>query len=149
VTQAVSGTDIFVGHGPGPDTTFGAMFGAIDHQFDTISQTFATTPGAHYDLSFFYEVLFTDQMADNHFVVLFNGVNIFDNLNANPGYVTFTFNNLLATGSSTTLEFEGFNSPWYDFLDDVSVTVPDAGSTLPLLSFALFGVAVLRRKLRC
>ena len=25
----------------------------------------------------------------------------------------------------------------------------DAGSTLPLLSFALLGVAVLRRKLRC
>ena len=27
--------------------------------------------------------------------------------------------------------------------------VPDAGSTLPLLGFALAGVAVLRRKLRC
>jgi hypothetical protein len=80
---------------------------------------------------------------------LFKGVNIFDNLNANPGYVTYTFDNLLATGSSTTLEFEGFNTPWFDFLDNVSVTVPDAGSTLPLLSFALLGVAVLRRKLRC
>jgi hypothetical protein len=37
-------------------------------------------------------------------------------------------------------------------LDDVSVNpagVPDAGSTRPLLSFALRGVAVLRRKLRC
>jgi VPDSG-CTERM motif len=156
VTNAANGSGIFVDHGffPNPDTTFGAYFGATDHQFDTISQTFATTPGAHYDLSFFYEVLFTDQMADNHFVVLFNGVNIFDNLNANPGYVTFTFNNLLATGSSTTLEFEGFNTPWYDFLDDVSVNpsvegVPDAGSTLPLLGFALLGVAALRRKLRC
>jgi hypothetical protein len=109
-------------------------------------------PGASYNLSFFYQVVNTDQMADNHFVVLFNGVNIFDNLNANPGWGTFTFNNLLATGSSTTLEFEGFNTPWYDFLDDVSVnvaSVPDAGSTLPLLSFALLGVAVLRRKLRC
>jgi VPDSG-CTERM motif len=29
------------------------------------------------------------------------------------------------------------------------VDAPDAGSTLPLLSFALLGVAVLRRKLRC
>jgi len=28
-------------------------------------------------------------------------------------------------------------------------SVPDAGSTLPLLSFALLGLAVLRRKLRC
>jgi VPDSG-CTERM motif len=36
------------------------------------------------------------------------------------------------------------------FLDDVSVTpvgVPDAGSTLPLLGFALLAVAALRRKL--
>jgi hypothetical protein len=29
------------------------------------------------------------------------------------------------------------------------VSVPDAGSTLSLLSFALLGVAVLQRKLRC
>jgi hypothetical protein len=49
----------------------------------------------------------------------------------------------------TTLEFDGRNAPWFDYLDDVSVTVPDAGSTLPLLSFALLGVAMLRRKLRC
>ena len=83
-------------------------------------------------------------------MVLFNGVNIVDNLNANPGWVTFTFNNLLATGSSTTLEFEGFNTPAYDFLDDVSVVgVPDAGSTLSLLSFASLGLVALRRKLRC
>jgi hypothetical protein len=30
-----------------------------------------------------------------------------------------------------------------------AVPTPDSGSTLPLLSFALLGVAVLRRKLRC
>ncbi len=40
------------------------------------------------------------------------------------------------------------------FLDDVSVNpagvgVPDAGSTLPLLSFASLGLVALRRKLRC
>jgi VPDSG-CTERM motif len=48
------------------------------------------------------------------------------------------------------LEFEGFNTPAYDFLDDVSVVgVPDAGSTLSLLSFASLGLVALRRKLRC
>jgi VPDSG-CTERM motif len=154
VTNAASGSHIFVDHGfiPNPDTTFGAYFGATAHQFDTISQTFATTPGAHYSLSFFYEVLFTERLADNHFVVLLNGVNIFDNLNSNPGYLTFTLNDFLATDSSTTLVFEGFNTPWYDFLDDVSVnpaSVPDAGSTLPLLGLASLGLVALRRKLRC
>jgi hypothetical protein len=153
VTPAASGSLLFVEHGFGPDTTFGAFFGATDHQFDTISQSFATTPGARYNLSFFYQVTNTDLIADNHFVVLFNGVNIFDNLDANPGYGTFTFNNLLATSSLTTLEFEGYNTPAFDFLDDVSVNrvagVPDAGSTLPLLGFALAGLGILRRKLRC
>jgi hypothetical protein len=42
------------------------------------------------------------------------------------------------------------NLPGFDFLDDVSVVgVPDAGSTLSLLSFASLGLVALRRKLRC
>ena len=153
VTGAASGSFILINQGPGPDTTFGAIFAATDHQFDTISQTFATTPGARYDLSFFYQVSNSGQ-PDNHFVVLFDGVNIYDNLDAISGYGTFPFNNLLATGSSTTLEFRGFNSPSFDFLDDISVNpsgvgVPDAGSTLSLLGFASLGLVALRRKLRC
>ena len=46
VTPAASGSNIFVDHGPGPDTTFGAFFGATGTSSDTISQTFATTSGA-------------------------------------------------------------------------------------------------------
>jgi len=109
VTPAANGSNILVAAGIAPNTTQVAIFGAVD-QFDMISQTFATTPGAHYALSFFYQVE-SGPNGNNHFVVLFNGVNIYDNLNANPGYGTITFNNLLATGSSTTLEFEGFQCP--------------------------------------
>ena len=148
MTPAANGSNIFVAAGIAPNTTQVGVFGAVD-QFDTISQTFATTPGAHYNLTFFYQVE-SGPYVNNHFVVLFNGVNTYDNLNANPGYGTFTFNSLLATGSSTTLEFEGFNAPSFDYLDNVSVTpagVPDSGSTVSLLSFALLGVAVLQRKL--
>jgi hypothetical protein len=36
-----------------------------------------------------------------------------------------------------------------EFFTRIDAAVPDAGSTLPLLGFALAGVAVLRRKLRC
>jgi len=54
---------------------------------------------------------------------------------------------------ATQLQFQ-FSSIFGNvfYLDDISVTtagVPDAGSTVSLLGLALFGVAVLRRKLRC
>jgi hypothetical protein len=75
VTHAPSGSNIFVDHGPGmpgPDNTFGAFFGATGSAFDSISQTFATTPGAFYTLSFFYQVtnLGTPISANNGFDVL-------------------------------------------------------------------------------
>jgi VPDSG-CTERM motif len=156
-----SETNISVGNtfnGEGPDHTQVARFGATGTNFDRISQTFATTAGAFYTLTFFYQVGNPGQPlppANNGFDVLWNGVSIdpvlFPQFDVNPGYITpagasFT---LQATSDMTTLEFDGRNAPWFDYLDDVSVTVPDAGSTLPLLSFALLGMAALRRKLRC
>jgi hypothetical protein len=154
-----SETNITVGttfNGEGPDHTQVARFGATGTNFDRISQTFATTPGAFYRLTFFYQVGFTQAQANNGFDVLWNGNSIdpflFPQFNVNPGYITPAAENFIlqATSALTTLEFDGRNAPWYDYLDDVSVTqVPDAGSTLPLLGFALLGVAVLRRKLRC
>jgi len=137
-----------------PDTTQVARFGGS--AFDTISQTFATTVGAFYTLTFFYQVG-TSEGVQNAFDVLWNGTSVgspFPNLNANPGFGTFTYT-LQATGVLTTLEFKGRNSGGgggFDFLDDVSVelaTVPDSGSTLSLLGFASLGLAALRRKLSC
>jgi hypothetical protein len=69
-------TDLFVANGPGPDTTNVAYFGAIGTNFDRISQTFATTAGAFYTLTFFYQVGNTQQQAFNGFDVLWNGVSI-------------------------------------------------------------------------
>lgn len=110
--------------GPVPPAhdTLGAFFGATGPDFDSISQTFATTPGAFYDLSFFYQVVEPGSPPNNGFRVLFNNVVVFENLNAISGFGTFTFNNLLATGSVTTLEFQGRNVLSFDYLDDVSVT---------------------------
>ncbi len=59
---------------------------------------------------------------NNGFRVLFNNVVVFENLNAISGFGTFTFNNLQATGSVTTLEFQGRNVLNFDYLNDVSVT---------------------------
>ena len=127
VTPAPSGSNIFVDHGPGPDTTFGAFFGARGSDFDRISQAFATTPGAFYTLTFFYQVtnLGTPIPANNGFDVLWNGVSIggglFPQFDVNPGFGPFTFL-LQATSALTTLEFDGRSAHSFDFLDDVSVT---------------------------
>src|SRR5215813_11573939 len=127
VTLAPSGSNLSVGFGPGPDTTLGAFFGATGAAFDSISQTFATTPGAFYTLTFFYQVtnLGTPIPANNEFDVLWNGVSIggglFPQFDVNPGFIAPTFH-LQATSALTTLQFNGRNAPSFDFLDDVSVT---------------------------
>jgi hypothetical protein len=107
-----------------PTDTLGAFFGATGADFDSISQTFVTTPGAFYDLSFFYQVVEPGSPPNNGFRVLFNNVVVFENLNAISGFGTFTFNHLQATGSTTTLEFQGRNVLGFDYLDDVLVAGP-------------------------
>ena len=150
VTPASTGSFFGVLRVPPPHGTFGAFFGATDVGFDSISQTFVTTPGAFYNLSFFYQVVEPASPPNNGFRVLFNGVVVFQNLNAITGFSSFSFDHLQATGTTTTVEFQGRNVLGVDYLDDVSVTgVPDAGSTLPMLSFASLGLVALRRKLRC
>jgi hypothetical protein len=68
--------------------TLGAFFGASGPDFDSISQTFATTPGAFYDLSFFYQVVEPGSPPNNGFRVLFNNIVIFENFNAISGFGT-------------------------------------------------------------
>src|SRR6266436_7082644 len=121
-TPAPIGSNFGVGPVPPAHDTLGAFFGAFEADFDSISQTFVTTPGTFYDLSFFYQVVEPGSPPNNGFRVLFNNVVVFENLNAISGFGTFTFNNLLATGGVTTVEFQGRNVSNFDYLDDVSVT---------------------------
>ena len=134
-TPAPIGSFFGVGPVPPPHDTLGAFFGATDVDFDSISQTFVTTPGAFYDLSFFYEVVEPGSPPDNGMRVLFNGVLVFENLNAISGFGTFTFTHLQATGSTTTVEFQGRNVRNFDFIDDVSVT-GSAGCDPQVVSFS-------------
>jgi len=90
--------------------------------FDSISQTVVTTPGAFYNLSFFYQIVEPNSPPNNGLRVLFNGVVVYENLNSISGFSTFTFTHLQATGSTTTVEFQGRNVAGSDYLDDVSVT---------------------------
>jgi hypothetical protein len=120
-TPAPVGSFFGVGPVPPAHDTLGAFFAATGPDFDSISQTFVTTPGALYDLSFFYQVVEPGSPPDNGMRVLFNGVLVFENLNAISGFGTFTFTQLQATGSTTTVEFQGRNVRNADFIDDVSV----------------------------
>jgi len=127
-TPAPVGSDFGVGPVPPAHDTLGAFFGATGADFDSISQTFVTTPGATYHLTFFYEIVEPGSPPNNGFRVLFNGVVIFENLNAISGFSPFSFPNLVATGSTTTLEFQGRNVLGFDYLDDVDPTPTPAAN---------------------
>jgi len=101
---------------------------------------------------------FSFEPFSNSFTVTWGGVPIFG-LFSQPsfGYTEYTFN-VTATSASTALQFDFFDinlsegDAW--LLDDVSVNpagvgVPDGGSTVSLLGFALLGLTAVRRKLRC
>jgi hypothetical protein len=121
-TPAPVGSDFGVGPVPPAHDTLGAFFSADGSDFDSISQTFVTTPGAFYNLIFFYQVVEPNSPPNNGLRVLFNGAVVYENLNAISGFGTFTFTHLQATGSTTTVEFQGRNVAGSDYLDDVSVT---------------------------
>src|SRR4029453_15115389 len=116
----------------------------------SLAQTLATTPGATYTVDFWVATI----GAASTMSVEWGGTTVFSHLfPSDSSYTEVTFN-VTASTASTDLAFifGGTQNLW--FFDDVSVNpagvgVPDAGSTLPLLGFALLGLAALRRKLSC
>jgi hypothetical protein len=110
----------------------------------SLSQTFATTPGAFYDVSFWlaHDVTIAP---NNVFTVFFGGVPLLNLNNAGTfGYNNFTFTNLQATGTTTTLEFRFRDNDDFFRLDDVSV-VPEPSTTALLAAAAVLTFATLRR----
>lgn len=97
--------------------TYGLHTGPVTTE-GYISQTFATTPGDHYDVRWW---LFNEgATADNHFSATFGSTTIANDTNLATG----TFWNFLrgaqATSTSTTLTFGFRNNPSYFRFDDVS-----------------------------
>ena len=131
--------------------TFAARFAASGSALDALSQTFATTIGVTYDLTFWLRNN-SAAVPSNEFRVTFGGVVVQDLINT-PflDYTPFTFS-VLATSSSMTLEFAGRNGAGYFALDDISVEagsaagVPDTGSTALLLGAALMGLIFFQRR---
>lgn len=99
--------------------TFGAFLGPIGSD-GILSQTFATTPGKMYVVSWW---LLSDGGIPNDFSASWGGQPIAPtqtNIAASP-YTLFSFPEV-AAGSSTTLQFAFRNDPGFLGLDDVAVT---------------------------
>ncbi len=143
----VNGTVLGPASGISPHSgNFQATFGDAPA---SLAQSVATTPGASYTIDFW---LANQGIPMNNFSVSWDGSPIFSLTNQSSfGYTEYTFTET-ASIASTALLFQFGQQDGVWLLDDVSVNpagvgVPDAGSTFPLLGFALLGLAALRCKL--
>jgi hypothetical protein len=141
---------VFIGTNP-YSGSYNAVFGADNYEdLSTLdlSQTFSTTPGQSYTFDFWLEHNNTNN--GNLFQASWNG-NIILNLSNQAffNYTEYTFIEV-ATGTSSTIAFSGYEPPGRYNLDNVSVTsnpVP-LPSALALLAPGLCGLAAIRRRFR-
>ena len=104
----------------------------------SLSQTFNTTAGESYTFSFSLANDVTPPEGGNFFEALFNGVSVLTVTNAAAfGYVDYQFSDLVATGSSSTIEFRYQHGDDFFRLDAVSV-VPEP-STVSLIAISTVG----------
>lgn len=113
----------------------------------SLSQTLSTVAGQTYTLSFW---LWNNQPGSNFFEALFNGAQVFSETNSNAHGFEFHSVSVTATGTSTVLQFNGFNVPGTTMLDDVDVSavgsVPEP-ATFGLVSGAVLLGGAIRRRL--
>jgi hypothetical protein len=135
---------------PPPGFTYEAGFGGILGLDDTISQSLSTIPGQKYTVTFLLAHNWSDDASQpNHFQVDWNGqslLNLSGTTSSFP-WTEYSFN-VVASGSSTTISFAGYETPAWYALDGVSVaSVPDPQSVLLLIP-GLFGLTVIRRRFK-
>jgi hypothetical protein len=113
----------------------------------TLTQTFNTTPGTNYTLSFWLAHDVTTAPS-NHFSVFWNGTVIAGSMLTNVGtfgYTNFTFTGLTAAGSSSTLQFQYRDDDDFFRLDTVTVVPEPSTYAFMLSGIGLLGLAQYRR----
>jgi hypothetical protein len=136
--------------GPNSGTFFAAESCPNGGCTNTLSQTISTTPGDHYNLSFFLNIGTTTPTYELE--VDWNGSSV-ETVGGGSGVFwanvdDFT-TDLLATSSSTTFEIRELNAPSGIGIDDVSVTavVPELSTWAMMgLGFASLGFAGYRAR---
>jgi hypothetical protein len=123
---------------------FEAALGSIGTT-DTLSQTFATTPGDSYTIIF---ALLNDTDPDpsgynNSFVAAFGPTTLLSLGNAGADAYTLYAYSETATGASTTLSFTEENDLGSWELDSVSVQGPAVSSTPEPSTFLLLGSGIV------
>jgi hypothetical protein len=142
----IGGQSTCTGVDPGTDPgarsgSFAAYLGQAG-SLGSISQTLATTAGTTYDLLFGLANTSNASLGGtdpNQFQVMWNGASVFNQYNLPAsGYQMYDLS-VVASGASTTLEFDAQQNPAWFVLDDVSVT-PTPTPEPPML--ALFGLGL-------
>jgi hypothetical protein len=102
------------------------FFGTSPGSYDSLSQTIPTTPGDSYTISF---NLNFDDNTNQGFIVDFGTSQLLNLLNTGTNKL-YTFD-VGASGSSTALDFLGYNVPSNTFLSEVSVTQDEVATPVP------------------
>ena len=150
-TQVGGATGVALTGGPGgyapEDGNYYAYLGTVGG-LGTLSQSFATTVGQSYILTYY---LASNGTTPNEFRTDINGTTYFDQVNIpTQAYTLYTYT-FTATGTSSTLEFFERNDPNYLALDNVAVNLAPTSVPEPstLILSTLGGLVILGgRKLK-
>lgn len=131
--------------------TYGALSGPVSI-FGYLTQTFPTTPGAHYELSFWLGQTQADNLT-RQFAVEVGGIPVGALHLVDSGafpYTEFT-HAFTATAATTSLKFAFFNPTGWWFMDDVAVNqaaVPEPGTLAWSTAFLLGATGLMLRRRR-
>lgn len=114
----------------------------VGSQVATLSQDISTSGGAAYQIQFDFADF---NSGDDAFRVTFDGQTVVNGV-LSPGsgtFSTYVFSGIVATDSTSTLAFSGFDNPSFWYVDNVIVTQVTQGAVPEPGSLALWGLGAL------
>jgi len=147
-----------VHEGVGHSGNFGVELANYSHTPAVISQSIETIPNQTYNVSFYYSVNLFPYTPSNGLVVSFDDHVLLSlqDLRSSP-YTLYSYQ-VTAKGANSTVSFSAYNSAYYSYLDDISVTlaevVPPVPAAVPepaswatiIVGFGAIGAAMRRRR---